>query len=331
MKINPPILREAARKYHLELSELQPLGGMDGMALACNRGDSSFVLKVNPADINNPVQNAEIEEKLNFITYLADHGVCVAKPIPSPNGNWLEEIILEDKKYLVTAATKAQGEHKNLHNPQDFTPELFQTWGRTTGQMHRVARSYHSWRKYNKDGILISKIPDWKGEFHHFKDWCQVDKVREKWVNIGNQIELMPVNRDGFGLIHNDLHPRNFLVNKTGEITVIDFDVCAFHFFIKDIAIGLFFAHWLGNPGKSRSKDEYLTTYLQNFLEGYSKEFILDDRWLKRIPIFLKHHQILLFIVFSDEWKSPNKWQADTLHRWERQILNDIPVVKVFC
>jgi Ser/Thr protein kinase RdoA (MazF antagonist) len=329
MKINPSTLRQAAKKFNLELSELKPLGGMEGMALAYKRGDSSYVLKVSPVDKNNPDQVAAVEEKLKFINYLAENGVRVAKPIPSPGGNLLEEIITNDVKYIITAGTKAQGEHRNLHNPQDFSPSLFKTWGKTIGQMHRVARSYPSWRKYDQDGIPLSKITDWKGEFDHFKNWCQFDDVREKWIELGNEIEMMPVDRDVFGLIHNDLHPWNFLVNKNNEITAIDFDVCAFHFFIKDIAIGLFFANWLGNPGKGLSKDQYLTVFLQNFLEGYSQEFNLEEDWNQKIPIFLKHHQILLFIVFSDEWKSPNKWEANTLQKWKRQILNDIPVVKV--
>ena len=329
MKIDPPILQVAAKMYALELSELQPLGGMEGMALAYERGGSSFVLKVTPADKNNPDQSIEIEEKLMFITYLAEHGVRVARPVLSPNGKWVEVINTNDNKYIVTAATKAEGNHINLQNREQSSPALFNVWGKTTGQMHRLARSYHSWQKYNQHGTLTSTITDWKGECKHFKNWCQLDEVREKWVKLEKEIDTLPVNRDGFGLIHNDLHPWNFLVTRNGEITVIDFDVCAYHFFIKDIAISLFFANWIGNPGKGHSKDDYLTTFLQNFLEGYSQEFILDDYWFKQLPIFLKHHQILLFIVFTDEWKSPNKWQANTLYRWKRQILNETPVVRV--
>ena len=58
-------------------------------------------------------------------------------------------------------------------------------------------------------------------------------------------------------------------------------------------------------------------------------ENTIDEFWLKQLPIFTKHHQILLFIVFTDEWKIPNKWQSDTLKNWQNQILNDIPVVRI--
>ena len=64
-------------------------------------------------------------------------------------------------------------------------------------------------------------------------------------------------------------------------------------------------------------------------MTGYSQENAIDEFWLKQLPIFTKHHQILLFIVFTNEWKTPNKWQSDPLKNWQRQILNDIPVVKI--
>jgi len=64
-------------------------------------------------------------------------------------------------------------------------------------------------------------------------------------------------------------------------------------------------------------------------MTGYSQENAIDEFWLKQLPIFTKHHQILLFTVFSDEWKTPNKWQSDTLKKWQRQILDDIPVVRI--
>lgn len=43
-------------------------------------------------------------------------------------------------------------------------------------------------------------------------------------------------------------------------------------------------------------------------------------------PLFLKHHQILLYIVFATEWgKKLNSWQANTLKNWRHSIINDLP------
>ena len=329
MKIDPHILSEAALCFGLDLSNLRPLGGMEGMALEYRRDDGDYVLKVTPGDKSNPDQVAQIKAKFEFITYLAENSVRVAKPVPSPQGNWLEMIEMDDAIYLVTAATKAEGRHVDLYNPTQSKSGFFQAWGKVTGKMHRLAKAYEFGQKDMGDGAPVSPITDWKQEHEFFRNWCQSEEVRAKWVALGIEIEALPQTREGYGLIHNDLHPWNFLVDSIGEITVIDFDVCAYHFFAKDIAIAMFFANWVGNPGKGRSKDDYLTTFFQNYMQGYTVENNLGDFWYQKLPVFLKHHQILLFTVFTDEWKTPNKWQLNTLKKWKRQILNDIPVVKI--
>jgi Ser/Thr protein kinase RdoA (MazF antagonist) len=253
----------------------------------------------------------------------------VAKPVPSPQGRWVEICEKEGIEYLVTSATKAAGRHIDLNKPSQSTPEFFQAWGRVTGKMHHLAQTYPFWRKNYGEHKPTSPIIDWKGEHESFRKWCQYEQVREKWVTLGKEIETLPITRDGYGLIHNDLHPWNFLVDSHGEITVIDFDVCTFHFFAKDIAIALFFINWIGAPIKGQSKDEYLTGFFRNYMEGYADHNLLPDFWYPKLPLFIKHHQILLFTVFTDEWKPPNGWQRNTLNRWKRQILNDTPVVKL--
>ncbi|KPL07246.1 hypothetical protein AMJ86_05075 [bacterium SM23_57] len=329
MKIDPHILSEASRSFGLELSGLRPLGGMEGMALEYKQGGRKYVLKVTPRDKSNPDQIEQIKAKFKFINYLDENGVRVAKPVPSPQSNWLEITETEDTIYLVTAATKAEGRHVDLYDPSQSKPDFFRAWGRVTGRMHRLAKTFEHWRKDPNKGEAVSPIIDWREEHEFFRNWCQFEEVREKWVALGQEIEALPITREGYGLIHNDLHPWNFLVNPSGEITVIDFDVCAFHFFAKDIAIALFFANWIGNPGKGQSKDNYLTMFFQNYMQGYAAENNLEDFWYRVLPVFLKHHQILLFTVFTDEWVTPNKWQLSTLQKWKRQILQDIPVVKM--
>jgi Ser/Thr protein kinase RdoA (MazF antagonist) len=329
MRIDPQILAEAANRFGLELSSLRPLGGMEGMALEFKRGDSLFVLKITPKDKSDSDQIHQTEARFEFMTYLAENGVRVAKPVPSPAGKVVETVETTDKIYLVFASTKAAGRHINLSNPYHAKPGFFQAWGQVTGQMHRLATAYPSWRKYPDDGRPPSPMIDWVQEYEFFKNWCQHDGVRGKWVQLGTEIATLPQTRAGYGLIHNDLHPWNFLVDDHGQITVIDFDVCSYHFFVKDLAIALFFANWNGNPGMGRSKDDYLTEFFQNFMQGYAREYELEAFWFRQIPTFLKHHQILLFTVFTDEWKTPNRWQANTLQKWKRQILNDIPVVRM--
>jgi Ser/Thr protein kinase RdoA (MazF antagonist) len=329
MKIDPKILGQAAQLFNLHVSDLRPLGGMEGMALEFNRNGIPYVLKITPKSRNDPTETKRLEEKIAFIDFLAENGVRVSRPILSPNGCWVETVQTDQTIYLVNTLTKAEGKHLDLYQLRGSGSTFFQSWGQVTGQMHRLAKSYKSWQKESTDESSSSLIDDWQTEHQFFTNWCPYDDVGAKWIELCHQIKTLPINRASFGLIHNDLHPWNMLVTPQGEITVIDFDVCTYHFFIKDIAIAMFFANWNGMPSHHQSKDQYLTDFFQNFMTGYSKENTIDEFWLKQLPIFTKHHQILLFIVFTDEWKAPNKWQSNTLKNWKQQILLDIPVVKI--
>lgn len=329
MKIDPHILSEAAKIFDLGISELHPLGGQEGMALEFKRGGTPYVLKITPKSKENPAEVRQLEEKLEFVFYLAEHGVRVAKPFPSPNGKWVEVLETDDKIYLINTLTKANGKHIDLNNSTNSTPAFFQAWGQVTGQMHATAKNYKSWKKDPGDGSPNSEIMDWQDELKFFANWCQFDDIRVKWMELGEKMAQLPQSREGFGLIHNDLHPWNMLVTPQGEITVIDFDICTFHYFAKDIAIALFFANWSEKPKKGSAKDEYLTTFFQNFMRGYANENNLDTFWFEKLPLFIKHHQILLHTVFTDEWKPYNKWQGATLKRWRRQIINDAPVIRM--
>ena len=112
------------------------------------------------------------------------------------------------------------------------------------------------------------------------------------------------------------------------KITVIDFDVCSYHWFTADIAIPLFFAQWVGAPSAAVARRSFLKGFLNDFMEGYRRENSLDEAWLKRLPLFLKHHQVLLYIVFSHEWAvRPSPWQTGTLKSWRQKIINDEPVI----
>jgi Ser/Thr protein kinase RdoA (MazF antagonist) len=329
MNLSPKTLSVAAESFGVELSALKPLGGMDGLACEYEWNGNAYVLKIVRMDRESPHQQAQIAEKIDFIQFLSEHNVRVSHPVRSPSDQWIETIETHEGEFLVTASTRAQGKHYDLYDPSTGTPNFFQAWGQVTGQMHAAAKSYKCWQKNPSDSSAQSKINDWMGEYAFFANWCQDDAVREKWVEIGERMKQLPQTREGFGLIHNDLHPWNFLVDDVGEITVIDFDVCAYYWFVKDIAIALFFANWHGNPGRGRSKDDYLTMFFQNFMKGYELANMLDIFWVKQLPMFIQHHQILLHTVFTDEWKPYNQWQAATLKRWKRQILNDIPVVKI--
>jgi amicoumacin kinase len=327
MNISEVAVSLAARQFGTEVARLYLLGGMDGLAYAFEREGRGYVLKVAPLAADHPEHLPRLAEKLDFVTYLADHEVRVARPVRSINGNWAERVDVPEGSYVVSAAVRALGHHVNGRNPAEANADLFRKWGQVTGQMHALAKTYKIWRKPADASEPATCIMDWQEEYDSFYHWCKDLHIREKWREVGRQLAALPQTRDCFGLIHNDLHLQNFLLDD-GEITVIDFDVCSYHWFATDIAIPLFFADWTGAPKTEPARRNFLKGFLQDFLAGYSRANSLDESWIKRLPVFLKHHQILLYIVFSNEWsKNRNPWQTNTLKNWRQSILNDLPVI----
>lgn len=329
MDISDAALARAASLFGVEASGLRLLGGLEGLAYQFERDEEQLVLKIASSSDDGPERMARMQETLGFVSYLADNGVCVARPVNSLRGVWVEWVESDDGNYIASVATKATGHHVNRRDPMEWNSHLFQKWGQVTGRMHALAKTYHTWRREPEAGGPQTSILDWQQEFEFFANWCQEDDVRAKWFELGEQLQRLPQTRDCYGLIHKDLHPSNFLVDE-GEITVIDFDVCSYHWFATDIAIPLFFADWIGTPNRSQAREAFLASFFNDFMAGYNRENRLDPFWIKQVPLFLKHHQILLFIVFTDEWKTdPNEWQTNQLKKWRHSILNEVPVVRL--
>jgi Ser/Thr protein kinase RdoA (MazF antagonist) len=330
MQINEEVIVQAAGLYGMDAPALRLLGGMDGLAYEFDREDGqAVVLKVAPIPAGQPDFLARTEEKSQFIRYLADNGVRVARPVPSKRGGWVEQIASPDGDYIASVATRARGRHVDHRTPGEITSRLFCNWGRTTGQMHALARRYPTWRREPPGDRPQTLIGDWRGEHASFAASCRDDDIRERWHALGSQLEALPQCRECYGLVHNDLHPGNYLV-EDGEITVIDFDVCCYHWFAVDIAIALFFADWGGPPDPAQPRAGFLAGFFTDFMAGYRQENTLDPRWLAQLPLFLRHHQVLLYIFFSDVWDAgPPDWIAGTLRDWRRSILEDLPVVKM--
>ena len=52
------------------------------MALEFQRAGCQYILKITPKSKEDPTEVKQLEEKLEFINYLAENGVQAAKPIP---------------------------------------------------------------------------------------------------------------------------------------------------------------------------------------------------------------------------------------------------------
>ncbi|HNT76071.1 MAG TPA: phosphotransferase [Anaerolineae bacterium] len=313
MQVNETVLRQGAELFGVNVAALHSLGGMDGAVYDYKQDSKGYVLKFVPA---TEEQLPVIIEKWDFVNYLAEHGVRVSRPTLSRAGRLVETVRDDGQVYAVFQSEEAAGSHVDGRHAE-FNADLFRAWGRTMGKMHALTQSYTG-------GEHIS---DWRGEVRFMTDWCPDEAVREKWRAMEAYLTALPQPADAYGLVHNDLHPHNFLVDR-GQITVIDFDVCNRHWFATDIGIALFHAAWMGYGG-DQDPNTFLPGFYKRFMEGYTEENQLDSFWVGQLWHFLDYRRLLMFSVFSNEWREPRQtWQQQTLDHWRRGILAEIPVVE---
>jgi amicoumacin kinase len=318
MNVSEHVLEEGARRFGLPAGEMRFLGGFDGAVYECRAAGGEYVLKFEPATAEKV---APIEEKFQFIDDLSQNGVNVAYPIPSLAGRLVEFVPDGDNAFAVTRSPKAPGVHIDTRS-QLWTPAFVRLWGQTVGMMHRLAKAYPVWRKPADPGDPATTIIDWQQEMNGFSEWCKEDDVRQVWHGLREELREFPIDRESFGLIHNDVHPWNMLYD--GQcITMIDFDVSAYHWFMTDIGIAIFHGLW------QHPSPEDPHGFVQQFLEGYARENSLAREWLLRLPVFLQYRQTLLCIVFSNVWTGGHGWQKKRLEDLHRRVKEDRPIIQL--
>ncbi len=334
MDISYDILEMGARFFAIDAADLTLIGGMDGVVYSYTRNGAPYVLKFTPFPSGlAPIEGERIpalRAKLDFVNYLSAHGVSVAKPVASVNGELIETIpapasdALVSQVCAVTSSERAPG--KQVFVAGEWNSEMFEEWGRIIGQMHRLTAGYNAQRTW-PDGV----IGDWEGEHYAFALACKDNEVRARWFALGDTLRAFTKDPACYGLIHNDPHQFNFMVqrqNDTLKLTLFDFDVCAYHWFMTDIGIALYHALFAHRPA-GQTAEAFAVYFITHFMRGYNRENVIDVAWFRRLPLFLSYRRMLLYMVFSHEWQDPTPEQKEELRVWRHNIVTDAPVVDV--
>ncbi|HEX9921240.1 MAG TPA: phosphotransferase [Anaerolineae bacterium] len=313
-KFTDAMLQEAMSRYDIAADQIQPLGGFESFIYGFERDSKGYILRLGHSSRRS---EAMIHGEVDWINYLAAGGTPVARAIPSADGNLVEPIADgSGGSFLATAFEKAAGKPPR---DVDWTPELFETYGRLLGKMHALTRGYKlpqaAWQR-----------PQWDDEpmqdFHQYLPASEVI-VLEKHNALLDYLNTLPRDSASYGLIHFDAHAGNLFIDQQGQITLFDFDDCAYNWFITDLAIVLFYI--------VRDKDDevaFTQAFMPHFLRGYSRENRLDPRWLREIPHFLKQREIDLYAVIHRSFDVNNldhPWVAGFMHNRKHRIEHDVP------
>jgi len=313
------ILREALLRYGGTFQQSQELKAFESFIYEFERDSQPYILRISHSLRRN---ESLIEGEVEWINYLAEGGVSAARAILSTRGKLVEAI--DDSHggcFLATAFVKAHGEH-----PWDiWSPALYETYGELIGKMHSLSRRYQPSRSE------LTR-PAWDDDMMNFVDRYLPESesiVKEKYSVLRDYLQKLPKDESSYGMIHQDAHGNNFLVDKNGQITLFDFDECAYSWYINEIAILLFYIVMDADDWPAFTHE-----FMSHFLRGYVKANPLDAKWLvkwlKEIPHFLKLREMELYAVAHrdfdvdhiDDW-----WMARFMQDRKQKIENDVPFI----
>ena len=284
--LRPEHITEAAHQWDAT-GEAVLLDDVTNFVYEFPRQDERRILRLTH---NSHHTEDEIVAELDWLKFLIQHGVPASQPLLSQNGRLTECYPVDGSYFVATVFEYAPGHFIDSTNPQEWNPQFFQTLGRTMGKMHSATKHYSATH-------LRQKRSHWYEDafLQHAKDYLPAEQrqVAAELEKLLSRFSQNVPTVDSYGLVHGDVNPTNFNV-KDGQITLFDFDDCAYNWFINDIAVAMPMYSDLFTEEGWEAK---LTEFFQRYMQGYNKENHLDEFWLEYLPDSLRLQNIITLIA----------------------------------
>jgi Ser/Thr protein kinase RdoA (MazF antagonist) len=300
---NDEVLTALAPRYGVAAEDVRFVGGFESFVHAYARDGHARILKITHTLARTP---DVLMGELDWLGYMADHGVAVARPVPSLSGALIESLPGPEGTFLAIAYEAAPGSAVDLAT---LTPALNRAWGRLLGQMHTHTRAYGP--DARRAGWRDVLVPEFHAAPPDGHAWfvAHLDGLIER-------LQALPRTPDAFGLVHGDLHAGNLL--WTGEtLTAIDFDDAHHTWFANDMAIALYYV--VQHARRAGLDAESVTTaFLAEFLAGYAEAHALDPAWLGQFELFLKVRRAVLYAAIV------SAYPGDAMPERHRALVADL-------
>jgi amicoumacin kinase len=322
MVMDTSILTKIAACFGIAASELNALpGGHFASVYSFKRQSQDCVLRITPPDEGVDLRSTRLV--LEWLAFLAEHSGPVSQPIRSLRGSLIEPVWHQGRTYLSTAFEKAPGVLAEGMLPEEWSDELFQSLGGAIGSCHRIACQYAP--------LEESRRPTWDQSincFNPLKDLQGADAIiLEKRHLILDSIARLPVDPECFGLSHLDLHFGNFFVDAaSSQITLFDFDDCAYGWYLMDLAMLLFDVLVVYSGSDPQRFGE---RFLEHLLCGYLSQKSLEPFWVSQFPLFLKLVEIGVYLMLYRSYEPVDSagWVCKFMRGRRQRIEQDIPYV----
>jgi Ser/Thr protein kinase RdoA (MazF antagonist) len=327
-RFHEPIRDEAASRYGLSPDALTELAAFENFVYEAENDDGELLILRLSHSSRRTVDYTLGEVEL--LRFLVAGGCSVSPPILSEQGQFVERIA--DRRdpdggyFVATAFQRADGivfddapPLKELY----WKAPLFRELGRLFAKLHDRAQSYK-----------LSN-PRFKRQEWHEYDVVDIDRfappdehlVRERTHRIIERLKGLPRAPEHYGVIHADLHMHNFCF-ADGKLTAFDFDNAEYAWFVKDIAVLLFY---VAREAERGHREDAVAAFLAPFLDGYRELRRCDREWLAAVPDLLALQRSMNYALFH-QYRDPAVLDDDTMDRWSRfrrDIEADTPVVQL--
>lgn len=317
MELNNRIINACLKRYGISRNSLKKLISHQNIVYSYTKDNKEYILRVT----NSKRRNLKfIYGELDWISFLSDNKVSVSSAIESLNGKLIEVVTVDGNDFFITAFKKAYG----IYAKKQFrNKELFKNMGRLTGEMHNLSKQCNLNKKY-------FYRPQWYNSNLLNYINMTVDKsetlIYKEFYNTLNELNQLPKNYSSYGIIHSDIHFKNFNVSDNA-ITYFDFDDCEYGWFVNDISVQLFYFYVENYDSNEKEKDA--RCFIKGFLEGYNKENQIDNYWITKLPLFLKLREIIMYSMLYN-WKtfdSCSPWVKNYMIYRKECIENKKPLI----
>lgn len=317
------LLEQLARCYGIEPSQLycltdNPEDGVYGFT----RQGQAFVLKYALPTVR---PFAALQTQIDWVNFLAAHNVPVSRPIPSRQGVLVEQLSFNNSFVSVVCYEQVPGERPQV---PALSAEQWQRWGQTLGKLHTLSMHYTPAPHHQP-------LDHWNAGATRDRRTIPADQTRvlEKFDALQQTFQALPTGPQVYGVVHGDVQANNLCLDHE-TFWVIDFDNCAYHWFLMDIATSLYFTLW--ERPADQSNATFAAFVLENLWAGYAREHTLGAEWLERLPLFLKLIEMNSYVAIleynqaalqRDPAAVPPKHRA-LLSRYRANIEQDVPYIE---
>ncbi|WP_169090788.1 phosphotransferase enzyme family protein [Paenibacillus sp. PL91] len=309
---NQDILRQAAERYGIREDSMIELNGFQNFVYSGLVGDREVILRIAHITHQNEILT---KAELDFIMFLAESGVKVARPIQSLTGDLLHTI---DDAFVVTAFEKVSGRNAKIAEESNT---FYENIGQFVGKIHKLSLHYtpqHIRYEWNDNALLAS-----------FKNYCP-SELYSSFDRLIGEVSALSKDKDTYGLIHGDVSCGNYL-NDGDKANIIDFDEAEYSWFVSDIATPLFYEIPIPWVVDGEVRKEITKRFFSNFLNGYCKENTINQVWLKKIPLFidLRQARVLSALYRSRDFNAPDwsEWDEQARRFYYFNLLDNTPYI----